>query len=531
MERNSKGQLKDVIKKEYVKCASDPIYFLKKYCLIQHPIKGKIPFHLYDFQEKTVEEFVQHRFNVILKARQLGISTLTAGYSLWMMTFHQDKNILVIATKQEVAKNLVTKVRVMHANLPSWLKQQCVEDNKLSLRYKNGSQIKAVSSGEDSGRSEALSLLILDEAAFIDKIDTIWAAASQTLSTGGQCIALSTPNGVGNWFHRTWMDAEDGVNDFNFTKLHWTVHPDREQEWRDEQDALLGPSLAAQECDCDFITSGQSVIDGVILEEYRNTQVKEPIEKRGIDSNVWIWKPPNYTKDYIVCADVSRGDSTDYSAFHVIDIENVEQVVEYKGKISTRDYGNLLVNIATEYNNALLVIENNNIGWATIQQVIDREYDNLFYMSKDLQYVDTQKQMSNKLYRQEKQMIPGFTMSTKTRPLVISKLEEFFREKSVKVYSQRLIDELFVFIYNGTKAEAMQGYNDDLVMSFGIGLWIRETALRLRAEGIELQKKSLAGIDMNPGIYVTDENPGQDAWQWDVGNRNKEKESLEWLIN
>ncbi len=527
MNRNSQGQLKDVIKQEYVKCAADPIYFLKKYCLIQHPIKGKIPFQLYDFQEKTVEDFVQHRFNIILKARQLGISTLTAGYSLWMMTFHLDKNILVIATKQEVAKNLVTKVRVMHANLPKWLKQPCVEDNKLSLRYKNGSQIKAVSSGEDSGRSEALSLLILDEAAFIEKIDTIWAAASQTLSTGGQCIALSTPNGVGNWFHKTWMDAEDGLNDFNFMKLFWTVHPDRGQEWRDEQDALLGPSLAAQECDCDFITSGQSVVDGIILEEYRTTQVKEPIEKRGIDSNVWVWESPNYTRDYIVCADVSRGDSTDYSAFHVIDIENVEQVAEYKGRISTRDYGNMLVNIATEYNNALLVIENNNIGWATIQQVIDRGYDNLFYMSKDLQYVDTHKQINNKINRLEKQVIPGFTLTQKTRPLVIAKLEEFFREKLSVVHSQRLIDELFVFIYNGSRAEAMRGYNDDLVMSYAMGLWIRDTALRLRAEGIELQKQAVSSINSNQGAYTANDTE-QSSWVMDV---NKKRESLEWLIN
>ena len=527
MERNSKGQLKDVIKQEYVKCAADPVYFLKKYCVIQHPMKGKVPFSLYDFQEKTVEDFVQSRFNIILKARQLGISTLTAGYSLWMMTFHQDKNILVIATKQEVAKNLVTKVRVMHANLPSWLKQPCVEDNKLSLRYKNGSQVKAVSSGEDSGRSEALSLLILDEAAFIDKIDTIWAAASQTLSTGGQCIALSTPNGVGNWFHRTWMDAEDHLNDFNFIKLHWTAHPDRGQEWRDEQDTLLGPSLAAQECDCDFITSGQSVVDGVILEEYRNTQVKEPIEKRGIDSNVWIWEPPNYTKDYVVCADVSRGDSTDYSAFHILDVESLEQVAEYKGRMSTRDYGNLLVNMATEYNNALLVIENNNIGWATIQQVIDREYENLFYMSKDLQVVDVHRQINNKINRTEKQLIPGFTITSKTRPLVVSKLEEFFRERAVTVYSQRLIDELFVFIYNGSRAEAMSGYNDDLVMSYAMGLWIRETALRLRAEGIELQKKAMSSIASNQGVY-TPTNNQNDSWKIDVGNK---KESLEWLIN
>ena len=522
MQRNKKGQLKDVIKQEYIRCASDPIYFLKKYCVIQHPIRGKVPFHLYDFQEKTIEDFVQHRFNIILKARQLGISTITAGYSLWMMTFHQDKNILVIATKQDTAKNLVTKVRVMHANLPSWLKQKCVEDNKLSLRYKNGSQIKAVSSGEDSGRSEALSLLVLDEAAFIDKIEPIWAAASQTLSTGGQCIALSTPNGVGNWFHRTWMDAEDGLNDFNFIKLFWDLHPERDQEWRAEQDKLLGPSLAAQECDCDFITSGQSVVDGIILEEYRANQIREPMEKRGIDSNIWIWEPPNYTKDYIVCADVSRGDS----AFHVLEVENLEQVAEYKGRLSTRDYGNLLVNISTEYNNALLVVENNNIGWAAIQQIIDRNYENLFYMSKDLQIVDTQKHINNKINRSEKQLVPGFTITQKTRPLIISKLEEFFREKSVVVRSNRLIDELFVFIYNGNRAEAMTGYNDDLVMSYAMGLWIRETALRLRAEGIELQKKAMSSITSNQGVY-TPTNNQNDSWTFKIG---KQDESLEWLI-
>ena len=138
-------QIREVIKQEYVKSAQDPAYFMKKYCMIQHPIRGKIPFELYDFQEKSVREFNDNRFNIILKARQLGISTLTAGYALWMMTFHQDKNVLVIATKQEVAKNLVTKGRVMHANLPIWLKQRCVEDNKLNLRYSNGSPIQAES--------------------------------------------------------------------------------------------------------------------------------------------------------------------------------------------------------------------------------------------------------------------------------------------------------------------------------------------------------------------------------------------------
>ena len=284
--------------------------------------------------------------------------------------------------------------------------------------------------------------------------------------------------------------------------------------------------MAAQECDCDFITSGQSVVDGLILEEYRQKHLREPIEKRGIDSNVWVWEPPNYTKDYIVCADVSRGDSSDYSAFHILDIENLEQVAEYKGRMSTRDYGNLLVNISTEYNNALLVIENNNIGWATIQQVIDRGYENLFYMSKDLQVVDVHRQINNKINRMEKGLVPGFTLTSKTRPLVIAKLEEFFREKSVIVRSQRLIDELFVFIYNGSRAEAMRGYNDDLVMSFSMGLWIRETALRLKAEGIELQKKAISGINSHQGVYTPEVNDNN-SWTMEV---KKQKESLEWLI-
>ena len=127
----------------------------------------------------------------------------------------------------------------------------------------------------------------------------------------------------------------------------------------------------------------------------------------------------------------------------------------------------------------------------------------------------------------EKQVIPGFTLTQKTRPLVVAKLEEFFREKLVTVHSQRLIDELFVFIYNGSRAEAMSGYNDDLVMSYAMGLWIRETALRLRSEGIELQKKAMNSITSNQGVYTPTDNKN-DSWVMEI---NKEKESLEWLIN
>ena len=320
MAQIQKKSLKQIIAEEYKRCASDPIYFMKKYCMIQHPVRGKIPFHLFPFQEKTLTEFKNNRFNVVLKSRQTGISTLSAGFSLWKMLFNSDFNILVIATKQEVAKNLVTKVRVMHELLPSWMKGGSLEDNKLSLKLANGSQIKAIASSPDAGRSEALSLLIFDEAAFIDDIDEIWLSAQSTLSTGGSCIALSTPNGVGNWFHKTWVGAEDQTNGFNPVKLHWSVHPERDQKWRDEQERLLGVKGAAQECDCDFVSSGDTVIDPALLMFYKESYVQDPVERGGFDGNLWKWQYPEYSKSYMVVADVARGDGADYSAAHVIDI-------------------------------------------------------------------------------------------------------------------------------------------------------------------------------------------------------------------
>ena len=534
------SDIKQAIKREYIKCVSDPVHFMKKYCTIQHPTKGKIKFNLYDFQESMLTDFKDNRYNIILKSRQLGISTLSAGYSLWTMLFHNDKNVLVIAKDKDTAKNLVTKVRVMYGGLPQWLKTKVDEDNKLSLRLGNGSQIKAVAATSEAGRSEALSLLVIDEAAFIENIDSIWTAAQQTLATGGNCIALSTPNGVGNWFHRQWVGAVDGTNEFNTIKLHWTCHPDRDETWRKEQDKVLGPSQAAQECDADFLSSGQSVVDPQILQWYKDTMIKEPVEKLGMDRNLWVWEQPDYTKDYIVVADVARGDGSDYSACQVFDVEDMEQVAEYRGQLGTTDYGNFLIELATKFNDALLVVENNNIGWATLQTIIDRGYKNLFYQSKDLQVVDVEHNVTNKYRNIDKNMVPGFSTTLKTRPLIVAKMEEYTREKLVKLHSNRLIDELFVFIYKNTalnsKAEAMTGYNDDLVMSFSIALWIRDTALRLQTERNDQQRAmmdSMLGNNGNKTDYSEGFQKGKtgmpkkNPYEMDFGD---DKEDLTWLI-
>jgi len=488
------SSLKQLIKKEYARCSIDVSHFLREYNIIQHPTRGKIQFNLYEYQKDTIEQFDDHRFIIVNKGRQLGLSTLVAGYILWKMLFTSDYNVLVVATKQTVAKNLVTKIRTMHTNLPTWLKGQTVEDNKLSLRFKNGSQVKAVASSVDAGRSEALSLLVLDEAAHIEQIDDIWTAAQSTLATGGDVIALSTPNGTGNWFHRTWTQAQEG-GEFFPINLPWFVHPERDQEWRDQQDKLLGPKAAAQENDCDFITSGHTVIDGPIIEWYRKTHVKEPVEKKGFDGNYWIWTYPDYKRNYMVIADPARGDSTDNAAFIVLDIENLHQVAEYKGKVPPTDFGHMLITVATEWNNALLIIDNKNVGWATVQVAVDRGYSNLFYHYKNDPYLDKSKHLAKSydLVSKDK-MVPGITISTATRPPMINKLETLFRNKIPICRSIRSIEEFFVFIWLRGKAQAMEGYNDDLTMCWAIGMWIRDTALTLRSQGISLDKQLINNI-------------------------------------
>ncbi len=523
------SDLKQAIKQNYLKCAKDPSYFINQYCTIQHPQRGKIKFKLYPFQYDVLNEYQKNEYNIVLKSRQLGISTLSAAYSLWMMLFQNDKNILVIATTKDTAKNLITKVRVMYDGLPAWLKTAIVENNKLSLVFKNGSQIKAIASNESAGRSEALSLLILDEAAFIEKIDTIWTAAQQTLATGGKCLAISTPNGVGNWFHKTWIDATDEVNKFNTVKLHWSEHPERDEDWRREQDKILGPSQAAQECDADFLSSGRSVVDPAILEWYKEKMCCEPVEKSGFDRNLWIWDYPNYSKNYLICADVARGDGTDFSAAQVFDLEEMEQVAEYKGQLGTTEFGNFLIELATKYNDALLVVENNNIGWATLQTIIDRGYENLFYQEKNHLVVDEEHHYTNRYRSIDRNKVPGFTTTMKTKPLVVAKMEEYTREKMVKLKSTRLIDELFVFIYKNTKTEALDGYNDDLVMSYSILLWIRDTAIRIQSERNEFQSSivdSIGNLNERTPI-ITNNKPKNNPYEMEI---NGEKEDLSWLL-
>lgn len=502
--------------KEMVKCTQSAEYYLGTYGMVYHPKKGHVKFNLFEYQREALNSYQNNRFNITLKSRQTGFSTLTAGYIAWLICFHKAKEVVVVANKQDNAQGFIRKIKTFLKKTPEWMVPPLESDNKKSIELTNGSKVTAQATTGDAGRSESLSLLVIDEAAMIDthKVDDLWAASFPTLSLGGSAIIISTPKGVGNWYHKQWLSARNKESDFVPLVAHWTDHPvygddavwvcqkcGHEQNhgrinplkepipcdacgkhallptspWYEEQKTNLGdPRKVAQELDMDFLGSG----DQVIREEYireMEMNCKVPMRVAGMDNNLWIWEEPQAESEYLIIADVARGDGTDFSTAHVVHAQRREQVAEYKGKMPPDVFAKFLTQLGYDYNKALLIVEANSIGYATCLKLVEMEYPNIFYSMKGFHGRDRSK--LEKAYRNKESMIPGFQTTLTTRPLVISQLEQEIRTKTIIVRSTRLISELRTLIYNNGRPEAMHGYNDDLAMAMAIGLYVMSTSL------------------------------------------------------
>ena len=480
---------KEKIVKEVVRCGKQPDYFINTYCKIPHPGKGLIPFKTYDFQSQLVEDLALHRFIIVLKARQLGISTITAAYIAWLIMFHRDKNVLIVATKLTTAANMVKKVKTIMRNLPVWLKMaELVVDNKNSIELTNGSQVKASTTSGDAGRSEALSLLVIDEAAHVENLRELWTGLYPTISTGGRCIAISTPNGVGDWFHETYVGAISGENEFYSVHLPWPVHPERDASWFKTETRNMSQRQIAQEYECNFNTSGDTVIHPDDISRIKES-IREPKYRVGFDRNIWMWEEAKPDNTYLLTADVARGDGFDSSAFHVFKLETMELVAEYKGKVAPDIFSDVVYTSAMEFNQAMLVVENNSVGHHVLTKLIERNYPNLYFSRKgNHEFVDQHLAEGNS------GIVPGFTTSHKTRPLIIAKFEEFIRNKIITIYSTRLANELDTFIWRNGRPEAQRGYNDDLIMAASIGCWVRDTAIIENKRDLEYKKAFINAI-------------------------------------
>lgn len=519
--------IKEIIREEYLKCANDPIYFLKKFVYIQTS-EGRMLFNPYLFQEKLLFLLNKHDRTLILKSRQLGITTLTAAYALWLMTFKKDQSILALAPTQEKARNIVDKVRFAYTNLPSWIKVQAVEDNKLSLILANGSKIKAASGASESARGYTANVLVLDEAAFIENAEDLWGSAQQTLATGGRAIVLSTPNGVGQWFHQQWVGAESEDNNFLPVRLPWNVHPDRNKKWREDQDKELGKRMASQECDCNFISSGDTYFESEDL-EYYTERTKDALEQRGHHKDYWIWEYPDPDRNYMVIVDTAKGDGSDSSVIQVIDVFTGSQVSEYRGDMDTKSLSKFAVAIATEYNSALLIVENTGLGHATTSDILELNYNNIYYSPKG-DTLNVSQYITQMYDYDTSKMTPGFTTSTKTRPEVLLAFKQYVRDHSISINSRRLVSEMSTFIWKNSKPQAQSGYHDDCVMAYAIGMFLRDSAIHYKNRGIDMQRALLNNISKRTGVDQSNSISQNNFVNPYNMNVNGKQEDITWLI-
>ena len=457
---------------EVLKCGREPVYFINTYCKIFTTDQGIIPFKTFDFQDRCINDFIKHRFNIVLKSRQLGLSTIAAAYSLWLALFHKTKEILVIATKLPTAINFIKKVKVMLKSLPSWLVISPSESTRQEIRFMNGSRVQAIPTSEDAGRSEALSLLIIDEAAWIRNFEDIWTGLYPTLSTGGSAIILSTPNGVGGQYYKLYTDAEAKTNNFNPIKLMWFAHPKHDDAWFKSESKQMSRRKIAQEMLCEFIGSGDTYITAEDI-AFLDSIKRDPIHKGlglmeptwiAIERDVWVWELPEVGAKYILSADVARGDAGDFSTFHIISNKTGEAVVEFRGKVAPDRFAELIEKYARKYNTAYVCPENNTFGWTTCRKLQESRYPRLMYQGTKLSQPDNFVPGDNDH--------PGFSTQGSSKEIALSKLEEGIRNRTIKFFSARMINELRTFIWNGQKASAMKDSHDDLVMSAAIGSWL-----------------------------------------------------------
>ena len=499
-------------RQEILRCGRDPTYFIRRYVKIRHPKRGLIPFDLYDYQERLLQDYQEHRFNVVLKARQLGITEVTAAYATWLMLFRREKTILAMATKGQTAKNLMKKVRLALSKVPKWMMlADIVVDNVLSVELSNGSSIKIVPRSADAGRSEAVSLLIVDEAAWIEGFEDIWVGLQPTVSVGGNIVMMSTPRGVGNVFHKTYTDAEAKKNEFHPTKLPWWRHPEHIEGLRDDsarpggktsvwfeheiRSLNLSPREIAQEYGCCFNASGDTFVASEIL-DWVGTCLYTPVSIENWDRGLHVWRRYDHGSRYFITADVARGDGNDYSAFHAWEVETMEQVAEYMGKLPPDEYAELLCKTGKEYGECLLVVENNNVGFACLDAIRNlHAYPNVYYSNRDDKKPG--EALSTLYGSAKKDLVIGFCTSPKSRPLIVEKLEQYLRNQHMLIRGERTLAQLRTFVWKDGKPQATGGKNDDLVVSAALGAWIRETFIKVNLHTVEMQKKMIENISAN----------------------------------
>jgi len=452
---------------EYIKCAKDPIYFVKNYMKIIHVDKGLIPFDLYEYQEEMINKFNDERFVITKMPRQSGKSTAVISFILHYILFNESKNVALLANKAELARELLDRLKKAYENLPLWLQQGITTWNKGSIELENGSKILATSTTGSAARGQSFSLVFLDEFAFVQHniANDFFKSVYPTISSGQETkmIIVSTPKGM-NHFYKMWVEAEEQRSNFKTLAVDWWETPGRDSDWKIQQVANTSEEDFNQEFACEFLGSTNTLVNVNIL---RNLAFINPtFQKNGFDQYGEI----NPDHQYVVTVDTARGVGLDNSAFVVVDITTVPYRVVAKFKdslISPLLYPELIYNVATNYNEAFILVEINDIG-EQIANILanDLEYENIFVTNVK----GRAGQVIGGGFSSNRQL--GVRTTKQVKRIGCSTLKDLIENNKIIIEDFDIIEEMSNFINKKDSYQADEGYHDDLVMCLVLFSWL-----------------------------------------------------------
>ena len=453
---------------EWVKCKSDPIYFATNYIKIISLDEGLVPFDMYDFQKKILQDFHENRFNIAKLPRQTGKSTTVVAYLLYYAIFYDSVNIGILANKAATARELLGRLQTAYENLPKWMQQGIIAWNKGSLELENGSKILAASTSASAVRGMSFNILFLDEFAFVPNhiADSFFASVYPTITSGKstKVIIVSTPHGM-NHFYRLWHDAEKSKNDYVPTDVHWSEVPGRDDVWKEQTIANTSEQQFKIEFECEFLGSVDTLIAPSKL---KSLIYDNPVQRNaGLD----VYENPIQDHDYVMTVDVARGVGEDYSAFVVVDITTFPHrvVAKYRNNdIKPMLFPNIIYEVAKSYNSSFILCEVNDIGdqVASILQY-DLEYQNLLMCSMR----GRAGQIVGQGFSGKKTQL-GVKMSKTVKKVGSLNLKTLIEEDKLIFSDYEIISELTTFISKHNSFEAEEGCNDDLAMCLVIYAWL-----------------------------------------------------------
>ena len=514
---------------EWIKCKNDPIYFAMNYIQIISLDEGLVPFKMYDFQKEILSDFHNNRFNIAKLPRQTGKSTTVVAYLLYYAIFYDSVNIGILANKASTARELLGRLQLAYENLPKWMQHGILVWNKGNVELENGSKILAASTSASAVRGMSFNILFLDEFAFVPNhvAEQFFASVYPTITSGKstKVIIISTPNGM-NHFYKMWEDARRGKNDYVTNEVHWSQVPGRDAKWKEETIKNTSPRQFAQEFECDFLGSADTLISPAKLQ---TIPFADPIKSNaGLD----IYERVQKDHEYIITVDVARGIGGDYSAFLVFDITTMPYriVAKYRNnEIKPVLFPSVIFQVCKEYNNPYVLVEVNDIGDSIAATLnYDLEYPNVLMCAMR----GRAGQVVGQGFSGTKTQL-GVKMSVTVKKIGCANLKAIIEEDKLLFNDFQIFQELTTFVQKKQAWEADEGYHDDLVMCMVLFAWLvmqeyfKEMTDQDVRRRIYDEQRNQIEQDMAPFGFI-DDGMGDDTFidgdgsLWEYGDKQEE---------